>query len=77
MYISVEDNTASPSGCNTNNGWLRMDLTNSNVAGITKEIISFALAVYMSRTAVDVGSDEQGCVNNYGNLSFIRVGNHQ
>jgi hypothetical protein len=76
LYISVNESTAAASGCSSFSGWLRMEMNNPNVAGITKEITSFALAAYLSQTPVDVGSATSGCVDNYANLSFIRVGDY-
>lgn len=75
LYMSIDASTTS-SGCASNSGWLRMDMSDPNVAGITKEITSFALAAYLSQSPVDVGSSTNGCVNNYANLSYIRVGDY-
>jgi hypothetical protein len=76
LYISVQGDTATPSGCSSNNGWLRMEFSNPNVAEVKKEIVAFALAAYMAGTPVDVASTSAGCVNGYANLASIRVGDY-
>lgn len=75
LYMTINADTT-VSGCAVNYGWVRMDLDNANVEGITKEIIAFAMSAYMSGTLVDVGSNTNGCVNGFANLSFIRVGKY-
>ena len=77
MYISVQGDTSSASGCQSHNGWVRMDLTDPNVAEIKKDLTSLAITAFASKTPIDVGSSVDGCVNNYANLTYIRLGNYQ
>lgn len=71
-YITIASSTTSASGCATYNGWLRISLSDPGA----KEIMAFALAAYLSQTAVDVGSGTTGCVNSFAHLGFVRVGDY-
>lgn len=76
LYISIQGDTATASGCSSNNGWLRMEFSNPNVAEVKNQITAFALAAYVAGTLVDVASTSTGCVNGYANLASIRVGDY-
>lgn len=76
LFISIQGDTATASGCSNNNGWLRMEFSNPNVAEVKNQITAFALAAYMAGTLVDVASTSTGCVNGYANLASIRVGDY-
>ncbi len=76
MYISIDADTDGVTGCSESNGWLIMKFDDPAVANIYREILSLAMAAYVSKTPVDVGGPN-GCVSGYSNMTFIRLGNYR
>ncbi len=74
FYLSVDASTGI-SGCSQQDGWVRLALGTWN-AEVEKAIMSFALSAQVSGTLVDVGGPD-GCLNNYAQIKYIRVGNYR
>lgn len=77
MYITVYSDTASASGCLSNNGWARMDLSDPTVSLTKQYIASLAITAFTTKTPVDIGSIVNGCVSGYANLTSMRLGDYK